>query len=174
MTLRLRSAAIIVPMINSISPRVRLAAVAAVCATAGVAAGTIADAGASAPATKKSNHAKTVHTGRRLLRYGLGQRRLAELSHTVAGSFVVDTKDGFVTVSVARGAVNSVSGDQLTIDEGTLKQTYKTVTLTLPSNTLVRNQHQKSALSSLTKGERVVVIDGPKRALVVAGTTKSA
>ena len=83
---------------------------------------------------------------------------------------MVDTKSGFKTVTVARGTVQSVSGDQLTLTEGTAKQAYKTVTLTLPAGTHVRDDRKKSSLAQLTKGQRVAVVEGPKQALLVAHT----
>jgi hypothetical protein len=146
----------------------KIGVLAASCAIAGIAAGSIADATASTPAAKartKTSHAKGNRVEDRLLKLA---------GRTVAGSFVVDTKTGFVTVTIARGTLDSVSGEQLTLTEGTAKQAYKTVTLTLPSQTLVRDDRQISTLAQLTKGQRVAIVEGPKRALVVARPAASA
>jgi len=45
--------------------------------------------------------------------------------------------NGFDTITEDQGAFQSLSGDQLTITEGTKTLTYKTVTLTIPSNAIV-------------------------------------
>ena len=83
---------------------------------------------------------------------------------------VVATKSGFATVTIDRGFVQSVSGQQLTIREGTKNATYKTVTLTIPSSAKVRDNRQASTLSALTAGQRVSVVQAPKRTWVIART----
>ena len=75
-----------------------------------------------------------------------------------------------MNVTVDRGAVDSVSGNQLTLTEGTVKQTYKTVTLTIPAEATVRDDKQAARLSSLRTGQRVVVVSAPQRTFVVAPT----
>jgi hypothetical protein len=147
----------------------RLVAIAVSCAVLGAGASAIAVAGAAtggstAKAGKQSGHAHGAKGA------GGGLRRLALRS--VNGSLVVHTKQGFVTVSFERGKVASVSGQQLTINEGTRKASYKTVTLTIPANALVRDDRQTATLSDLKPGQRVVVIQAPKRTLVVARTPK--
>jgi len=143
----------------------RTIAVGATCAAAGAGAGAIATAGA---ATSSSGHAGTAH---RAARAG-ALRRLA--SHGVQGSAVVRTKTGFTTVSFERGKVDSVSGQQLTLTEGTPKAAYKTVTVTIPGNAVIRDNRHKATLSNLTSGQRVVVVTAPKRTYVVAHTPKTA
>jgi hypothetical protein len=142
----------------------KLVLVAAACVTIGAAGSAIATAGAagtSSTATTTATATKTSHAR------GLLARR------AVQGAVVVATKNGFETVSLSRGFVQSVSGQQLTIREGTRKATYKTVTLTIPSNAVVRDNRQPSKLSSLAGGQRVSVVQGPKRTLVVARTVKT-
>ena len=70
---------------------------------------------------------------------------------------MVRTPDGFATVTFERGKVDSVSGQQLTITEGTPKASYKTVTVTVPTNAVVRDNRQKASLSDVKAGQRVLV-----------------
>jgi hypothetical protein len=152
-------------MINSLRSHLKLAGAATACIIAGVAAGSIADASASG-SSAKTKQTKAAGSRVELRLRALGLR-------TVAGSFVVSTKQGFVTVTVARGTVESVSGNQLTLTEGTRKATYKTVTLTLPADTVVRDNRVRSTLAHVTDGQRAVVIEAPNRAIVVARTPAS-
>jgi hypothetical protein len=140
----------------------RLLLVAVCCAALGAGASVIAGAGAatSTKASAKTHRSRTA--GKRGLR-GIARR-------TVHGEFVVHTKAGFRTVTVDRGVVDSVSGQQLKITEGAPKATYKTVTLTIPANALVRDDKQQSSLSSVKAGQRVLVVTAPKRTLVIART----
>jgi hypothetical protein len=96
----------------------------------------------------------------------------AGLRRAVHGDVVVYTKQGFKTITFDRGFVQSVSGNMLTLREGTKKATYKTVTLTIPSNARVRNNGQRSTLSALTAGEHVGVVQGLPRTLVIARAPK--
>jgi hypothetical protein len=97
---------------------------------------------------------------------GAGVRALER--RTVQANVVVATKTGFATVTIERGFVQSVSGQRLTIREGTKKATYKTVMLTIPSNAKVRDNRQASTLSALTAGQRVAVVQAPQRTGVIA------
>jgi hypothetical protein len=142
----------------------RLLLVAVCCVALGAGAGAIATAGA---ASSTPAHAKaTAHPGTR--RGAL--RRFAR--RAVHGSVVVRTKTGFATVTFDRGTVNSVNGQQLTITEGTPKATYKTVTLTIPSTARVRDNRQPASLSDLKAGQRVIVVQAPKRTFVIAHTRR--
>lgn len=141
----------------------RVLAVAVGCLGVGAGASAIASAGASTPTTK-APAAKAQTVARR----GLARR----LRRAVHGDLVVHTRKGFVTVAFDRGFVQSVSGNTLTVREGTKKATYKTVTLTIPSSARVRNNGTRSSLSSLKPGEHVGVFHGPVRTLVVAHTVK--
>jgi hypothetical protein len=143
--------------------RLKLGAVALVCVAVGAGASAIASSSASTSTPAKA-HAGHMRGGARI---GKLARR------TVQGTFVVHSKTGWATVTFARGTVESVSGNQLTLAEGTKKATYKTVTLTLPSNVVVRDNRQRSTLSSVTKGQRALVLVAPKRALVIARTPKT-
>lgn len=145
----------------------KLVLVAAACVTLGAAGSAIATAGAAGTSSSGTSSTATVTATKASRARGLLARR------AVQGTVVVATKNGFETVTLSRGFVQSVSGQQLTIREGTRKATYKTVTLTIPSNAVVRDNRQVSKLSALASGQRVSVVQGPKRALVVARTIKT-
>jgi hypothetical protein len=137
----------------------RLLAVGGACAAAG--AGAIATAGA-APTTPAAKHSAAGRAAHRAL-----ARR------AVQGDVVIATKSGFATVTFNRGFVQSVSGRQLTIREGTKKATYKTVTLTIPTSAKVRDNGRTAALSQVTPGQRVAVVQAPKRTRVIARNASS-
>ena len=142
----------------------KLIAVAASCVAIGAAGSAIATAGAASTSTTStasgSTSAKTARAR------GAGVRALER--RTVQANLIVATKSGFATVAVDRGFVQSVSGQQLTIREGTKNATYKNVTLTIPSNAKVRDNRQLSTLSALTAGQRVAVVEAPQRTWVIA------
>lgn len=146
--------------------RLQLLTVALTCLGIGAGASAIATADASNTASSKTHAQRSTHA-----RAGTRVRTL--IRRTVEGSFVVATKSGFVNVTVARGRVQAVNGDQLTLVEGTAKQSYRTATLTLPANVKVRDDRQTATLSQVTSGQRAVVIIGPKRGLVLAHTPKN-
>src|SRR5947209_2369709 len=156
------------------SAKTRVLALAVGCASLGAGASAIANAGAAsgrhANARNQARaygyrHAGFRHAG---LRHGFGFAAGA-----VHGELVVHGGSGFVTETFDRGAVKSVSGDQLTVTDGTANATYKDVTLTIPAGARIRNNGAKAALSSLKAGERVVVVQAPKRTLVNAHTPRS-
>jgi hypothetical protein len=142
----------------------KLLALAASCIAVGVGISAITTAGASTTGHKTHAHRQTAKGG--------GARRL--MRRTVSGQFVVRTKTGWATVSYARGIVTSVSGQQLTLNEGTKKATYKTVTLTIPAAAKVRVNGKLSSLSAVTSGEHASVLTLPKRTVVIARTPKKA
>jgi hypothetical protein len=124
----------------------KLIIVGASCAAIGAGASAIASAGAAGSSTAaRSPVARAVH-----------------------GDLVVATRTGFVTVTLDRGFVQSVSGQQLTVREGTKRATYKTVTLTIPANAVVRYDRHAATLADLEAGQRVLIVQGPNRTLVVA------
>ncbi len=140
----------------------RIALVAISCVALGAGASAIASAGAATGKSTAGSHTKGAR--------GHGWRKLAR--RTVHADLVVATKQGFVNVTVDRGKVDSVSGRQLTMTEGTKKQTYKTITLTIPSSAKVRDDRQAAALSALRSGQRVTVVTEPQRTLVIARTPR--
>jgi hypothetical protein len=146
----------------------RLLAVAVACLAVGAGVSAIASAGAAS----RTNARGPLYE----LRGGRGLRRLRAdglrlVAHrAVHGELVVWTKQGFVTVTFDRGAVDSVAGQQLTINEGTANATYKQVSLTIPTNARVRDDGQQATLSQLKRGQRVIVVQAPNRTFVIAHT----
>jgi hypothetical protein len=66
-------------------------------------------------------------------------------------------RDGFITVTTDAGIVKSVSGNELTITEGTKTVTYKDVTVTVAGNATVDRNGSKASLSDVDVGDHVVV-----------------
>ena len=143
---------------------VKIGAVGGACAAIGAGAGILGTSAAATNNSQPSSHAKTHHA-----------RRLRPLlDRAVHADAVVAVKGGqFVTVTLDRGTVQSVSGQQLTITEGTKKHAYKTVTLTIPANAKVRDNKQTAQLSDVKAGQRVLVVQGPKNTRVVAHTPRA-
>jgi hypothetical protein len=153
---------------SSIRRHWRLLGVAVCCVALGAGVSAIAAAGAATGSTStsgKAAHAKS-GTARKARRAG-GLRRL---TRAVQGSAVVRTRTGFATVTFERGKVDDVSGQRLTITEGTRKASYRTVTVTIPANAVVRDDRHKAALSDVKPGQRVLVLAAPKRTYVIART----
>jgi hypothetical protein len=78
--------------------------------------------------------------------------------------------DGFDTVTQDSGTVKSLSGDSLTITEGTDKATYATPTLTIPSGATVERNFQSAKLSDIQTADHVDVSlnsDGTANVLAV-------
>jgi hypothetical protein len=66
---------------------------------------------------------------------------------------------GFDTVTEDSGNVQSVSSQQLTLNEGTKSLTYKTVTLTIPAGATVQRDGKSAQLSELQSGDHVTVFE---------------
>lgn len=137
----------------------RLIAVAVTCVGVGAGISAIASAGAATTRT----HRQTAK----------GSRVLRAARRAVSGSLVIPTKTGFATVTFERGTVNTVSGQQLTLAEGTRTKTYRTVTVTIPANAKVRDNGKAAALSSVTPGQRAIIVQAPKRTFVIVRTPRS-
>ena len=99
--------------------------------------------------------------------------RRALLRRGVQGDVVVATRSGFATVTFDRGFVQAVSGQQLTIREGTKKATYKTVTLTIPAGAKVRDNGQAPRCRSSPPASGSGSLQGPNRTLVIAPQRRS-
>lgn len=155
-----------------IPKRLQLLTVALTCLGIGAGASAIATADASNTATADASNtaARAIHARSLTPRHA---RLWALARHTVAGSFVVATKSGFVTVTLARGRVQAVNGQTVTLVEGTRTQAYRTVDLTLPATVRVRDNRQASTLAQVTPGQRATVLIAPKRALLVAHTPRA-
>jgi len=146
--------------------RIRIVGVGAACAVLGAGAGAIAQAGASTQ-HRSSHDAGAAWAGHR---FHFVRRRLD--FGAVHGDLVVPYRTGFATVTFDRGRVDSVSGQQLTITEGTKRAVYKQLTLTIPSDAKVRNNGTVATLDSLTQGERALVLQTPRGTFVVAHTPR--
>jgi hypothetical protein len=152
---------------------ITIGAACAACAAAGAGASAIATAGAAGTSTGTGSTAGAAGTSTAASPSAhTANVRRALARRAVQGDLIVATKSGFATVTFSRGFVQSVSGNQLTIREGTKKATYKTVTLSIPSSAKVRDNGQTASLSQLTQGQRVGVLQGPERTLVVARTPR--
>lgn len=145
--------------------------IAAVCTATGAGGAMGADALTSAahsgPAGRQAMYGSlNRHAGHR---FGL---RFARAIHADA---VVPQKDGtFATITFDRGTVKSVSGQDLTITEGTRTVTYKDVTITIPSGAKVRRAGLANAtLADLQTGDRVAVVQAPQRTLVLAAPARA-
>ena len=66
------------------------------------------------------------------------------------------------------GEARLVVGDQLTIKEGTPTATYKTLTLTIPSDATIRRNGSDTQLSDLQPGDFVTVVQAAGKTLVRA------
>ena len=125
----------------------RTVRVAALCAALGTAGG-IASSGAASSTSKKANSTRQGPPG--------GGRPGARAVHEDA---VVLNKAGtaFINATEDSGSVVSVSGDQLTIKEGTKSVTYKTLTLTIPSGATIKRNGSTAQLSALKAADHVHV-----------------
>jgi hypothetical protein len=139
------------------SRRIRLAVVGTLCAAIGAGAGI---AGSTA------NSGKTARSSRS----GADPRFEFHRGPPVHAEAVVPNRagTGFVTVTEDAGRVESVSGDQITLKEGTRTLTYKTVTLTIPSNAKVYRNFATAQLSDLKSGDRAHVSSSSDGTVVFA------
>jgi hypothetical protein len=153
-------------------PKLRTLAVIGVCAVLGAAAG-IAGSAAAPSSTHSSMPPRFGFRSRGALGYGglfagpgIGLGGSGPVVH--ADAVVPNGSGGFETVTLDRGTVVSVSGNQLTITEGTPSATYKTVTLTIASGATVVRDGASTQLSSLQKGDTADVVQTPSTTRVTA------
>lgn len=138
-----------------INPRLlKGGAVAAACAVVGAAAGIAGSA--AAPAHKAQSPSRA-----RPFRLFGGPPVHSEL-------VVPNQSNGFDTITMDRGAFQSLSGSQLTITEGTKAATYKMVTLTIPANSTVRRNDASASLTDIKSGDQVDVVQSPSGTVVNA------
>src|SRR3954447_25720765 len=91
------------------------------------------------------------HGGRH---HGFGDHGFAR--GPVHAELVFPNRDGgFKTVTFDRGVVDSVSGDQLVVKEGTAKSGFRTVTITVPGDARIRRGGEQAQLSDLQAGDLV-------------------
>jgi hypothetical protein len=138
------------------------AAVAAACA----AAGTIAGIAGSSAAPSNSNKSDGPEYGfvvkgaeTRAAPPGAADFKIERGGPPVHATEVVPNKggDGFDTVTHDSGTVKSISGDHITITEGTDKATYATPTLTVPADATIQRNFQDAKLSDIKVGDHVDV-----------------
>jgi hypothetical protein len=154
--------------VSYIRKHTKLIGVAASCVALGAAAGAVSNAvaadGQSATSRQGSANPNDAHhpRGGRVALWRVALRR------SVHGDLTVATRSGFATVTFDRGTVQSVSGDRLTLAEGTRTATYRTITLMIPPGAKVREAGKPASLAELRAGQRVLVLQAPKGTWVIA------
>lgn len=146
----------------------KVGGVVAACAALGAVGAYVGNA-ASSPSSTSAAPANVKQAGPN------GHRRgaLGRLRRAVHADLVVATKDGkFVNVTVDRGIVEKVEGNSLTLEEGTKNATYKTMTIDLPSNTVVRIKRTPGKLSDVKAGQHAMVVRGSQRTAVIVRNGK--
>jgi hypothetical protein len=142
---------------------VKAGAVAAGCAVVGAAAGIAGSA--AAPSSSKAPpwriEAKRMHAGPLRGAFGGPPVHFEAVVPKRSGS-------GFETVTGDSGKLKSRSGNDLTITEGTPTQTYKDVTITIPSNATIFRNGAKASLDALKDGDHVRVSQSPDGTFVMA------
>jgi hypothetical protein len=142
---------------------IRTTAVGATCALIGAAAG-IAGSSASTNHTTKGRVAHAARTRGIKAGMAIGPGFAIGIPGDRTGppvhseSVVPNEKGGFETVTMDRGTFSALSGEQLTIAEGTKSATYKTVTLTIPSDATVYRNGEKASLADIKSGDTVTVV----------------
>jgi hypothetical protein len=146
----------------------RAGIIAGVCVVVGALGGI---AGSAAAPSKKGHDAQsTTSTNGPVMHRGPGPIGVIGGGPPVHAELVVPNKDGtgFETVTMDDGTFKSLSGDQLTITEGTKSATYKDVTLTIPSDAKVQRNFDDAKLSDLKDGDHVHVGQSPEGTFVFA------
>ena len=139
---------------------------AALCATVGATAGIAT--GSAATAKKSTTKAKTSQSqAQRPHRGGPG----GPGGPAVHEESVVLNKAGtaFITRTEDSGTVQSVSGSDVTIKEGTATVTYKTTTIAIPDGATIRRNGKTAALSDLKAGDHVHIEQSSDGTNVFAG-----
>jgi hypothetical protein len=129
----------------------RLGSVTAVLTTGAVGGSALLGSAGAAPATG---------------RQGVTRAALRRAVHVQA--VVPVAGGGFHTLTLDRGFVQSVSGSELTLREGTRSATDRMLTLAVPANAVVRVNGRLATLSALRPGQHVAVLQGTPRAHVIA------
>jgi hypothetical protein len=142
----------------------RTSAVGALCAVAGGAAGI---AGTSASSSRTLS-APTFPHRHGFLFFGAGRLADAAGPPVHSDTVVPNKSGGFDTITMDRGSFSSLSGDQLTITEGTKTATYKTAALTIAPSATIRRNDEQAKLADLKAGDEVTVLQSPKATAVIA------
>ena len=149
------------------STMIRMGAVGGVCALVGGAAGIAGSAASSSQPTKVVGASAMIAAGPGAP-FGLGPLADAAGPPVHSENVLPNKKGGFDTMTMDRGSFSSLSGDQLTITEGTKTATYRTVTLSIPSGATVRRNGEAAKLSDLKSGDTVMVAQSPQGTDVAA------
>jgi hypothetical protein len=147
---------------------VRAGLVAGACALVGAAGGI---AGSAAAPSRNGQTQTTTNGGTTRDHDGWGHRGgFPGAGPAVHAELVVPNQagNGFENVTMDEGTLKSVSGDQVTITEGTQSATYKDVTLTIPSGAKVQRNFNTAQLSDLQQGDHVHVSSSPEGTEVFA------
>lgn len=144
---------------------VKRAATAGVCVGVGAVAGIAGSAAAPTRPSKSPRSAAVRYVGGRAagtalpVAPGIVMLAAGSVQQPVHGVEVVPNKggDGFDTVTDDSGTVKSVSGDTLTIVEGTDKATYATPAVTIPAGATVQRNFQPAKLADIQPGDHVDV-----------------
>jgi hypothetical protein len=144
----------------------KVAAVSAICVVAGAAWG-IAGSAAAPSKSKKADKAQTNGEGRGP---GHGFGPMGAGGPPVHSEAVVPNQagTGFDTVTMDNGKFKSLSGNQLTITEGTDTTVYKDVTIAVPDGSKVYRNRNAAQLSDLKDGDHVRVMQSPSGTFVAA------
>ena len=129
-------------------------------AAAGITGGTAATTNKSARAGSAAAHGGWALGGRPPLGHGFAVHEVAVVLNKAG--------DGFITVTSDSGALQSVSGDQLTLKEAVGSVAYRTVTVAIPSGATVIRNFKTASLSDLRDGDRVRVSSSTEGTTVLA------
>jgi hypothetical protein len=144
------------------TPKRALAAIAA-CALLGAGVG-IAGAGAATSTTKaRSSQSTTTNANRPPdgMRHGMSVHSEEVVLDKAGDKFITETEDN--------GVVKSVSGNDLTITEGTKTVTYKDVTITIADGATIMRNGKTAQLSDLQAGDHVHATQSSDGTVVLAG-----
>jgi hypothetical protein len=144
------------------TPKRALAAIAA-CALLGTGVG-IAGAGAATSTTKaRSSQSTTTNANRPPdgMRRGMSVHSEEVVLDKAGDKFITETEDN--------GVVKSVSGNDLTLTEGTKTVTYKDVTTTIADGATIMRNGKTAQLSDLKAGDHVHVSQSSDGTNVFAG-----
>lgn len=144
---------------------VKVGGVVAACGALGAGGAYVGNA--TSPSSSSAASAGEAKQGRQ--HDGMRRGGLRSLRRAVHAEAVVPTQDGkFATVTLDRGTVEKVDGRQLTLKEGTPQATYKTVTLEIASDAMVRVNRRPGKLADVKAGQRAIVVRGAGMTRVLA------
>ena len=150
--------------------RPRTLLIAAACTFTGAGGALGVDALSSSARSGHHHHGEYRFAKRAFARHAFG----GGFFRAVHADAVVPTKDGtFATVTLDRGVVKSVSGQDVTLTEGTRTATYKDETITVPGDARVRVLGTPNAtLADVPPGMRAAIVQAPKKTFVLAAPAR--